>query len=616
MTRLRFLLLGLLANLAWADNIDLSPRSWPAGELERYENLFGAEKPLAESGTGIIVSTTAAPAARAGLEALNRGGSAVDAVLTHALAEITLVASCCVSHAGFMDLMVFEAATGEVHHLNGGWNTVLGEDDPLSIPGDGVPSGRGSLVPGFMAGVEAAHQRFGTLPFAALFGPAIYFAEEGFDIQPMLEGMIGARKDVLSRRPDTHAVFTKDDGTWYATGDHFTQPELAHTLRQVAEQGARYMYTGPWAHKLVEAVQSEGGKMTLEDLERYEPTWHAALASTFRGYDVHATAQPNLGGVNMIEALNLVERADLGRLGHYTDSPEALFRLTRIARVMDIMGTSLTHHVTPAALIERHAPGIATAPAERTSKAAARRLWQAMQTDGWDDLNVAAYEWQPDPASGNHSDAVVAVDAEGNAAALLHTINTALWGTTGIFVDGVAIADSAKYQQTKIRAGGPRQAPAHRDQPGADLPGRQARARLVEHRHGRARTDLPGHRQHPGIRARSQGRGGKPPGAAADERRSRPGAGRRDRACRRPGRGSGRLRCRAAATGARDGPADARDSERSGRRLAGLLGRHPRRPRNGHPPRCGIAVLRRLGARAGRLKRLRFARSGSGGLTR
>ena len=455
MLRLTALLLCFVPSLALANEVDLSPRTWPEGELQRYENLFGAEKPLAESKTGIVVSTTAAAAARAGLEALNRGGSAVDAVMTHALAEITLWASCCVSHAGFMDLMVFEAATGEVHHLNGGWNTVLGEDDPLSIPGDGVPSGRASLVPGFMAGLEAAHGRFGKLPFAALFGPAIYFAEEGFEVLPMLEGMIAARKDVLSRRPETKAVFTKEDGSWYVTGDRFSQPELARTLRQVAAEGADYMYQGSWAEKLVAAVQSEGGKMTLEDLKRYEPIWRAPLRSTFRGYDVHATAQPNLGGVNMVEALNLVERADLGSLGHYTESPEALFRLTRIARLMDIMGTSLTHHVTPTALIERHAPGIATAPPQRTTKEAAKKLWQAMQTDGWDQLNIAAYEWQPDPSSGNHSDAVVAVDAEGNAAALLHTINTALWGTTGIFVDGVAIADSGKYQQTKIARTGP-----------------------------------------------------------------------------------------------------------------------------------------------------------------
>ena len=79
MSRLTALLVFLLAGVANANDIDLSPPSWPEGELERYENLFGAEKPLAESKTGIVVSTTAAAAARAGLEALNRGGSAVDA---------------------------------------------------------------------------------------------------------------------------------------------------------------------------------------------------------------------------------------------------------------------------------------------------------------------------------------------------------------------------------------------------------------------------------------------------------------------------------------------------------------------------------------------------------
>ena len=118
-----------------------------------------------------------------------------------------------------------------------------------------------------------------------------------------------------ARQPGTKAVFTRDDGSWYATGDRFSWPQLAHTLRQVAKHGADYMYTGPWAENLVEAVQSEGGKTTLEDLRRYESIWKAPLGSTFRGHDAHATAQPNLGGVNMVEAPNLVEQADFGRPG-------------------------------------------------------------------------------------------------------------------------------------------------------------------------------------------------------------------------------------------------------------------------------------------------------------
>ena len=442
--------LCVVSSVAIAGEVDLSPKTWGEGEVERYHNMFGLDKPRVETEKGLIVGTTSATAVRAGLEALNQGGSAVDAVMTHALAEITLFASCCVSHAGFMDLMVFEAATGEVRHLNGVWNSVLGEDDPLSIPGDGVPSGRASLVPGFMAGLEAAHQRFGRLPFAALFAPAIYFAEEGFEVLPMLASMIESRKDVLSRRADTKAVFTKEDGSWYSEGDLFRQPELANTLKNVAKQGASYMYSGEWGEKLVEAVRSEGGKMTLEDLERYEPVWSKPLKSSFRGYEVYAGPQPNLGGINLIEALNLVELADLGQLGHYTESSEALYRLIGIVRVIDILGSSLTHHVAPLELIRERAPDIETDPGERISKQAAEKLWAAMQSEDWSALNLEAYNWRSEGSANGHSDAVVAMDAEGNAAALLHTINTALWGTTGIFVDGVAIADSGKYQQAKL----------------------------------------------------------------------------------------------------------------------------------------------------------------------
>ena len=455
MLRLTALPLCFVASLTLANDVDLSPRTWPEGELQRYENLFGAEKPLAESKTGIVVSTTAAAAARAGLEALNRGGSAVDAVMTHALAEITLWASCCVSHAGFMDLMVFEAATGEVHHLNGGWNTILGEDDPLSIPGDGVPSGRASLVPGFMAGLEAAHGRFGKLPFAALFGPAIYFAEEGFEVLPMLEGMIEARKDVLSRRPETKAVFTKEDGGWYVSGDRFSQPELAHTLRRVAEQGADYMYKGALGRKAGRGGAVRGrqddprGPATLRaDLEgavtlhlpRLRSARHRPAESRRRQHGRGAEPR-RAGGPRQPRPLHRIpggavpahpHRPPDGHHGHLAHPPRYPHGADRAA-----------------------CSGIATAPPQRTTKEAAKKLWQTMQTDGWDTLNVAAYEWRPEAASGNHSDAVVAVDADGNAAALLHTINTALWGTTGIFVDGVAIADSGKYQQTKIARAGP-----------------------------------------------------------------------------------------------------------------------------------------------------------------
>src|SRR5690606_38098370 len=144
------------------------------------------------------------------------------------------------------------AATGETTSLNASWNTVLGEDDPMSIPGQvqsgketvaemagsGKPSGRTALVGGFMRGLEEAHRRYGKLPFARLFDAAIELAEEGFVVSPTLASYIEARKGDLARLPETRAIFYKPDGTPYAAGDHFRQTALAETLRRVAAEGA------------------------------------------------------------------------------------------------------------------------------------------------------------------------------------------------------------------------------------------------------------------------------------------------------------------------------------------------------------------------------------------
>ncbi len=443
-----------------AQTVDLTPGTWPTGEPARFDSLtrtWGRRVPLAEGRQGLIAATSGAAAVRAGLEALKQGGTAIDAVLTHSHADIVLMAGCCVSHAGFMSLVYYEARTGKVHTMNAGWNTVLEENDPLSIP-RGTPSGRTALVPGYMAGAEAAHRRFGRLPWASLFGPAIQFAEEGILLDPVIGGMIASKKAVLARLPETKAVFTKADGEWYRAGDRFRQPALAGTLRRVATEGARHMYRGAWGRKLVAAVAADGGKMTMKDLERYRPIWSEPVRTRYHGYEIAAIGLPNVGGVNIVEALNLAELADLSQYGHPTESAEALYRLIRISRLSDIMGTSLTsRRGAPVDLLRRQAPELDPGLEARLSKDAARRTWARMQQPGWDQLNQDVFAEQAAAwATGSdHSDAVVAVDRDGNVAALLHTINTATWGSTGIVVEGVSIADPAAGQQPTIARVGP-----------------------------------------------------------------------------------------------------------------------------------------------------------------
>jgi gamma-glutamyltranspeptidase/glutathione hydrolase len=356
-----------------------------------------------------------------GLEALNAGGSAVDAALTQSLVESVLNGGCCTSFAGVLGLLYYEAATGQVHWLDAGWNTVLGEDEPETIQ-RGEPSGRSAFVPGYMAGVEEAHARFGRLPFAALFEPAIYFAENGFEVGPNLAAFIKMREPVLSRLPETRAVFSKEDGSLLTEGDRFIQPALARTLRGVAQEGADYMYGGPWAEKLVEIVQREGGKMTLDDLARYEAVWRRPLSGTYGDYEIH-TPDPSI-----LRLLFVAEAADIGELPHLSRSAEALSRMTRIYSLSALANW-------PDSAVQEELPGFdLSRSAPPPSKEIARALWEYIRSEDWPIRAGVDVE----PA---HSASVVAVDAEGNIAVVLHTINTVFWGTTGIFVDGVSISD-------------------------------------------------------------------------------------------------------------------------------------------------------------------------------
>ncbi len=379
--------------------VDLSPASWPEGDLEFYSELqrrAGHPKELAEGFDGMVVGTTGPLAVRAGLEALRQGGSAADAAIVTALSQVTLAAGSWVSYGGVFTMLYYDAGRRRVSYLNGEFTTVLGEDDPLSIPASG-PSGRTALVPGFMAGVEAAHRRYGRLPWASLFEPAIYFAEEGFELDAELAATMDFRRGVLARLPETRAIFFKPDGSLYAAGDLFKQPVLAGTLRQVALEGADYMYTGTWAERLVAALAAEGGKMTLEDLAAYRALWRRPRRIGYRGYKIFSPGRPGAGGVLAVRAFRRIKPLDFAATGHYAESADALYGLM----------------------------------------AATRSVYELV------------------PPLGAHSDAVITVDADGNVAAVLHSINTLAWGETGIFVDGVSIPDAAASQQGRILAAGP-----------------------------------------------------------------------------------------------------------------------------------------------------------------
>ncbi len=464
-------------------NKDLSPAGWEEGELEKYSKLnllSGVPKPHVEASNGMVVGTFGPLAIRAGVEVLKQGGNAVDAALTTSLAQVSLLAGSNVSYAGIIFMLYYDAKTGKIHSMHAGWNTVQEETDPLSIPFSGTPSGRQVLVPGFMAGVQAAHQRFGKLPFAALFEPAVYFAEKGFIVDKMLAVRIKSRDDVIARFPGTKKIFTKENGELYKEGDLLRQPQVAQTLRRVAKEGADYMYRGEWAKKFVRAVRNEGGKITLKDLEDYKVLWSEPAHTTYREYEIFSLGAPCYDGAAVIGAFNLLELADLDKFGHYTRSAKALYQFIQISRVSQLFYYLGSGYRNLREIFTKYIPISDFSPRSWTSKQRAQLIWEKMQGPSWHRLNREIYlamkessayddeflkdiektrkkkiEAQKKPAS---SDCVVAVDENGNMAAIVHTINSGGYFGFGLMVDGVSIASSGSlYQEfiVKIEAGAP-----------------------------------------------------------------------------------------------------------------------------------------------------------------
>lgn len=433
---------------------DLSPSTWKPADKTRIEQLemhpFPPQARVIE-GRSVLISDTGSPVAvQAGIEALKAGGTAADAAATVALTQITTVLGSYVSFAGIAELVYYEAKTGKVYSMNAGWKSYRGETDPKTIPGADLgmlvanpqpgagAEGRKTLVPGFMAGIEAMHKRFGGLPFAELFQPAIWYAENGVTVTPLMATYFGMQGKYLSRTIEGKNFMHQGGENAPKAGDRFVQAELAKTLRGVATQGASYMYTGPWGQQFVAAVDKDGGKATMEDMENYRPTWEEPLSTTFDGATVFVPGKSNEGGHQVLEALNLVEELHLGREDAYWKDPKVFTELSKVLQLVEV-----GPYVTPEVAEYQRKNNLKFSPEDRITKAYAKAMAPM----------VGELQTQTSPPPGSHHSAgTVVIDKWGNVAALVHTINSQPWGSTGIVVGGIPLSDAAGFQQARLAA--------------------------------------------------------------------------------------------------------------------------------------------------------------------
>lgn len=432
---------------------DLSPANWPADVRAQAEQAeikgWTPETPNVASGKNGVVSATVSPVAvQAGLRALDQGGTAADAATAVAMTQVTTQLGSVVSYAGIMTALYYDAKTRKVYSLDGGYNSYLGETDPKSIPvADlgplnfgrtptiGGAKGRETLTPGFMAGFEALHQRFGTLPFADLFQPAIYYAENGVTLSGHLAGFFVLRQPFFAKTEEGKAFYRQAGGEMPKAGDRFVQAQLATTLKGVASQGASYMYQGPWAEAFVRQVQAAGGKVTAEDLKAYKPSWTEPFKDRIFGHDIYVSGPPSNGVYEVAAGLKMAEALKLDKRGPYWSDP-VTFR--DLARISEFVAGAPEFGPSVKARLEQL--GVDTSRESQRTKAYADKVASVLPQ-----LFAAS-----DPTDSHHSNSIVVVDKAGNIAVITHTINAVIWGDTGIVVGGIPLPDSAGFQQERL----------------------------------------------------------------------------------------------------------------------------------------------------------------------
>jgi gamma-glutamyltranspeptidase/glutathione hydrolase len=267
----------------------------------------------------------------AGVEVLKEGGNAVDAAVATGFAlAVVHPAAGNLGGGGFMLI-----------HFHDGKSTFLDyrEKAPLAASVNMYLDGKGNVVPemsvvgykaigvpGSVAGMAYAEQKYGRLTLAEVMEPAIRLASEGFVLTE--EEAQELHESGLAEFPESKHIFQRD-GNYYHAGEVFKQPELAATLRRIAKDPQDF-YHGQIAKQLAADIEKGGGLITEKDLASYEVKEREPLIGTYKDYTVISSPPPSSGGVALLEILNILEGYNLSRFGDR--SPAEMHLITEAFR--------------------------------------------------------------------------------------------------------------------------------------------------------------------------------------------------------------------------------------------------------------------------------------------
>ena len=293
-----------------------------------YDRITG-EKFASRSeviGQNGMVATSHPLATQIGLDILKQGGTAVDAAIAANIA-LGLMEPTGNGIGGDLFAIIWDAQSNKLHGLNASGPAPMNlsidyfeEQGLKKIPAYGpLPV----TVPGAVDGWVKLHEKFGKLKFKSLFEPTIEYAEKGFPITETIAYYLDKSQKRFENYPNFSEVWIKN-GRMPQKGEIFKNPQLANTLRIIAEKGRAGFYEGEIAQTMANFVQAQGGFLTYDDLAGFHSEWTQPVSSNYRGYDVWELP-PNGQGIAALQILNILENYDLKKMGLFSSEYIHLF---------------------------------------------------------------------------------------------------------------------------------------------------------------------------------------------------------------------------------------------------------------------------------------------------
>jgi gamma-glutamyltranspeptidase/glutathione hydrolase len=411
--------------------------------LAGFAGIARGAAPIPEGAEHGMVVSAHRLASQAGLDVLRRGGNAVDAAIATAYAlAVTFPEAGNLGGGGFMLLRM---ADGRESFIDFRETAPRAATRDMYLDATGEPDAQRSIrghlsvaVPGTVAGLELAREKYGTRPRAELVRPAIELAGRGFVLDQGDAEFLATGADDFRKDAPASATYLRN-GQPYQSGERLVQRDLARMLRIVAKEGARGFYQGEPARLIVAASREGGGILSMEDFAQYRAVERKPLHCDYRGYRVTSGPPPSSGGVVLCESLNLLAGWPVDVDGFHSAQPvhfmtEALRRAFRDRN------------------LELGDPDFVDVDIERfTSMAYADELRRGIDPDR---ATPSVSLLGPGaPAEGRSTTHLSVVDAAGNAVALTYTLND--WFGARVVAAGTGILLNDEMDDFSAKPGSP-----------------------------------------------------------------------------------------------------------------------------------------------------------------